>query len=107
VLSLRAPEALQENGTWKYGTWSAQYHLCMVVRLLSSTSTCEYIRTYDKDGSELLQSEVGVLTEKAKYHAPWTIEDEGNYILFYFRLVRPEGWPGGSEMDVDRPEFAS
>ena len=85
----------------------ACYHLCAVVRSSIDGGTIESIRTYWKDGSEIVPAQVGLYENKEPESpgvAQRSVKDKGTYHLYNFRLYRPEGWPE-SEMNVDAREF--
>ena len=78
----------------------------MVVRLADVGQ--EKIRVYEKNGHEVEPSEVGNIREKepdATDGAQWSVSEAGTYMLFYYRVLEPEGWPDEEEMMFDAPEY--
>ena len=61
----------------------------MVVGLLSKPKNGQIFRGKDPD---------------AFLSTQWSIQDRGSYMLYYYRVLRPGGWPE-SEIDIDKPEF--
>jgi len=105
------PAAQKTDGEWVFGRYSAQYQLCVVVRLAptdqDSLSAMERIRVYAKSGKEILPAEVTPdfrLKEPEATEDPWTIEDVGMYALFYFR-VTPDTTGKETELQSQAPEF--
>jgi hypothetical protein len=105
------PVAQKTDGGWVLGRYSAQYQLCMVVRLApadqDSLFAVERIRVYAKSGEEIPPAEVTPdfrLKEPEATEDPWTIEDVGEYALFYFR-VTPDTTGKRTELRSQAPEF--
>jgi hypothetical protein len=85
------------------------YNICAVVRLVDDRlEQPDDIRTYWKDGHEIVPSEVGIIRPKdgAAMHTRWTVQSQGTFDLYYYRLSRPAGWTDrGSGIDETAPEF--
>jgi hypothetical protein len=84
------------------------YNICAVVRLADDRGNEDDVRTYWKDGHEIVPSEVGVIN--AKDHEAslprWTVASQGTFDLYYYRLRRPDNWQDrGSGIDESAPEF--
>jgi len=102
ILRFQAPEARAADNKWKLGVQHATYHPCAIVRCPLENEFAERIRTYWKDGSEIVPAEIGDFKAKepeAMDIAQWKLQDPGNYMLFYYRIPVPQGWPT-SEMDI-------
>jgi hypothetical protein len=71
----------------------ATYRLCAVLRVTENQE--ERIRIYGLDGMEIIPGEVGNYREKepATENPPWSVSDEGDYVLFYVRMIVPPGYP--------------
>jgi len=103
------PTAQKNNGSWELGRCSAQYQLCSVVRLVPADNDelfeMERVRVYAKTGKEILPAEVTPYFKEKEPEAtetPWTIQETGEYALFYFRVT-----PGDqSELQNNAPEFS-
>lgn len=107
VLKFSTPEAWKKDGVWRFERNHAEYNLLAVVRLAESNYK-DSIRTYWKDGKELVpDNNVKHFEDKdpdAVLERQWSVQDKGRYMLYYYRLIQPEGWPE-SEMDIHQPEF--
>jgi len=81
------------------------YRLCTVVR--STDGESEEVRTYAPIGKESIPAEVGDYRSKepdATASEHWSIEQPGDYILFYYREYIPDGWQA-TETILDAPEW--
>lgn len=103
--------AQKTDDRWVLRRYSAQYQLCVVVRLAptdqDSLSEMERIRVYAKSGEEIPPAEVTPdfrLKEPEATEDPWTIEDVGKYALFYFR-VTPDSTGKRTELRSQAPEL--
>jgi hypothetical protein len=88
LLQFSAPEVLVQDSMVQKRVQHATYRLCAIVRV---TDNQEKIRTYGIDGMEIIPGEVGNYKEKepAAENPPWSVSDEGDYILFYVRMIVP------------------
>ncbi|KAF4635164.1 hypothetical protein G7Y89_g2925 [Cudoniella acicularis] len=100
ILQFRAPEIytkwVHNSPQVSTGIQEAMYQLCAVVRTHSEGQNSERVRAYWKDGAEIVPAQVGIFEQKEPdlvSDQEWSIQQEGSYELFYFRVCRPEGWP--------------
>jgi len=90
LLELQLPEIREQDGKREAGVQKATYHLLAVIRFADESRQVDNIRTYWQDGEEIIiPAEVGTFREKepeAKIEDKWTVEDAGEYYLFYYRV---------------------
>jgi hypothetical protein len=90
VLQFQAPETTLTRRRRVFRIQEATYHLCAVVYLSQNGSPSEHIRTYWKDGTDIVPAEIDDYQNKEPHIAnaqQWTIQDKGEYMLFYYRVV--------------------
>src|SRR5450432_1104748 len=72
------------------------YNLFAVVRLANGKEKDD-IRFYHNDFTEVVPDKIGMYKEKEPFIKPgcprWSVEDGGKYVLFYYRVSQPIGWP--------------
>ena len=86
---------------------AATYNVCAVVRIGDGAQPDD-VRTYWKNGHEIVPSPTGIVQEK-DFEASLprcTVADEGRFDLYYYRVLRDErSDPGWSGIDESAPEF--
>ncbi|KAL2065366.1 hypothetical protein VTL71DRAFT_3036 [Oculimacula yallundae] len=104
ILAFSAPEAgSTPEKVVKYGIQRAVYHLIAVIQVQGDGEP-DRVRTYWKTGTEIVPAEVGEYKKKENSKLDWSVEEGGEFVLFYFRLHRSNDLPD-SEMDTNAPEF--